>query len=170
LPAPPSKGTERAFSTQVREDQRAIDTLRGRELVLVEALEAREPFLAEAVARGESVRCEITESMVVGVDARDRGRDRIERVAPVDKIVGVLAEARELERLPAVGAELRIVRVRPSTVAAVDGRAGSGGRRGGRRPGRDGGGFVVLGLVTEASHAFAQLAENVGQLPRPEDD
>jgi hypothetical protein len=170
LPAPARERTERALAAKIRDDQRAVDTLRGKELVLGECLEAREPLLALAVARGKPLGGEVTETMVVDVDARDGGRDGIEPVAPVDEVVGVLAEARELERLPAVRAELRVARVRPAAVAAVDGRARRGRRRRGSRPGCDGRGFVICGLVAEAPDAFAQLSENVRQLPRPEND
>jgi hypothetical protein len=170
LPPPPGERTDGALTAQVRDDQRAVDTLRGKELVLGERLESREPLVALAVACRESVGGEITEAMVVGMDPRDRGADRVERVAPMDEVVGVLAEARELERLSAVGAELGVARVRPSAVAAVDRRTGRRGRGGRRRPGRDGGGLVVRGFVAEAPHALAQLAEDVGQLPCPKDD
>jgi hypothetical protein len=170
LPSPAGEGTKRALPAEVCDDQRAVDALRGKELVLGESLEARKPVIVEAVARGESVGGEITEPVVMSVDTRDRGSNGIERVALVDEGVGVLAEARELERLPAVGAELRVARVRPSAVAAVDRRARCGGRRGCCRPRRDRGSFVVRRLVAEASDALAQLAENVGELPRPEDD
>jgi hypothetical protein len=132
LPAPPGEGTHGAIAAQVRDDQRAVDTLRGKELVLGEGLEAREPLVIEAIACRESVGAEITEAMIVRVNAGDGCRDGIERVAPVNEVVGVLAEARELERLPAVRAELRVARVRPTAVAAVDRRTWSGGR-GGRR-------------------------------------
>jgi hypothetical protein len=170
LPAPALEGTDRALAEQVRDDQRAVDTLRRKELVLGKRLEAWEPFVVEAVARRESVGGEITETMIVGVDPRDAGRDGIERVTRMDEVVGVLAEARELERLPAARAELRVARVRPSAVAAIDARAGGGGRSRRRRASGDGSGFVIRRFVAEAAHAFAQLAENVRQLPRPEDD
>jgi len=170
LPPPTCERPNGALSAQVREDQGAVDTLRRKELVLGEGLEAREPLVVEVVACREAVGAEITQPVVVTVYPGDRCRDRIERVAPVDEVVGVLAEARELERLPAVGAELRVGGVGPPAVPAVDGRAGCG-RRGGRRAARgDRGGLVVLGFVAEGSHALAQLAEHVGELPRPEDD
>ncbi len=41
LAAPAGEGTDRALTAQVRDDQRAVDTLRGKELVLGERLEAR---------------------------------------------------------------------------------------------------------------------------------
>jgi len=104
------------------------------------------------------------------VDARHGGRDGIERVAPMDEVVDVLAEARELERLPAVRAELRVAGVGSPAVAAVDRRARRGGRGGRRRTGCDRGGFVVLRFVPEAPHTLAELAENVGELPRTEND
>jgi hypothetical protein len=170
LPSPPRERPNGALAAQVTDDQRAVDALRGKELVLGECLEAREPFIVEVVARGESVRAEITEAIVVCVNPRDRCADRVERIAPVDEVVGVLAEARELERLPAVGAELRVAGVRPAAVPAVDGRAGRRRRRCGRRPSRDGGGLVVRRFIAEGPHALAKLAEDVGQLPRPEDD
>jgi hypothetical protein len=65
LPAPSRERTERALATQVRDDQRSVDALRGKELVVGECLEAREPLVALAVARGESIGCEITETIVV---------------------------------------------------------------------------------------------------------
>jgi hypothetical protein len=170
LPAPPSEGTDRAFPAQVRDDQRAVDTLPRKELVLGEGLEPGEPIVVEAIARGEPVGTEITEAMVVGVDAGDAGRDGIERVAPVDEVVDVLAEARELERLSAVRAELRVACVRPPAVAAVHVRSRCGGCGRCRRPRGDRRGLVVRRLVAEAAYAFAQLAENVRQLPRPEND
>jgi len=170
LSAPALEGTERALAAQVRDDQRAVDTLRGKELVLGERLKAREPFVVEAVARGEPVDGEITEPMIVRVNAGDGCGDGIERVAPVDELVGVLAEARDLERLPAVRAELGVARVRPPAVAAVDGRARSARRGGRRRSGGHGGGLIGCGLIAEAAHAFAELAENVRQLSRPEND
>jgi hypothetical protein len=170
LSAPALEGTDRALPAQVRDDQRAVDALRGKELVLGERLEAREPVLVETIACRESVGGEITEAMVVRVYASDRCSDGIERVAPVDEIVGVLAEARELERLPAVGAELGVGPVRPSAVAAVDGRARRGRRGRRRRSGGHRGRLVVRGLVAEAADPFAQLSEDVRQLPCPEDD
>jgi len=170
LPPPPRERPNCALAAKVRDDQRAICALRGKKLVVGEGLEAREPLLVETIARQKSVCAEITEAIVVGVYPRDRRRDRVERVAPVDEVVGVLAEARELERLPAVGAELRIARVRPTAVAAVDGRARRGRGRGRRRPSRDGGRLIGRGLVAERAHALAELAEDVGQLSRAEDD
>jgi len=170
LPAPAPEETNGALAAQVRDDQRAVDTLRGKKIVLGERLEAREPLVVEAIALGKSARREITETVVMDVDARDGGRDGIERVAPVDEVVGVLAEARELERLPAVRAELRVARVRPPAVAAIDRRARRRARGGRRRPGCDRRGFVVLRLVAEAPHTLAELAENVREFPRAEDD
>jgi hypothetical protein len=128
LPAPPVEGPNCALPAEVRDDQRAVDTLRGKERRLVESLEAREPVVVETIAFSESVRREITKPIVVRVDSRNGGRDGVERVAPVDEVVGVLAEARELERLPAVRAELRVAGVGPPAVAAVDGRPRRRGR------------------------------------------
>jgi hypothetical protein len=170
LPPPAREGTDRALAAQVRDDQCPIDTLRGKQLVLGEGLETREPVVIEPVARRKSIRGEISETMIVRVDARDAGRDGIERVAPVDEVVGVLAEARELERLSAVRAELGVGGIWPSAVAAVGRRAGCS-RRGRRcRPSGHGPGLVVRGFVPEATHALAQLAKNVRQFPRAEDD
>jgi hypothetical protein len=132
LPAPACEGTDRALAAQIRDDQRAVDTLRGKEIALGERFEAREALVVEAIAPGESLCGEVTETVVVRVNTGDRGRDRVEGVAPMNEVVGVLAEARELERLPAVGAELGVARVWPAAVTAVDGRARRG-RRGGRR-------------------------------------
>jgi hypothetical protein len=170
LPAPALERTNGTLAAQVRDDQRAIDTLRREKLVLGERLESREPIIVRALARGEPVGAEITETIVVGMDSGDGGRDGIERVAPVYEIVGVLAEARELERLSAVGAELGIGRVWPSTVAAVDRRAGRRGGSAGRRTSGDGGGLVIRRFVAEAADALAQLTQDVRKLPRPEDD
>ena len=162
LPPPPRERANGTLAAQVRDDQRAVDTLRRKELVLGEGLEARERLIVEAVARRESVGAEVTEAIVVSVDPRDRCRDGIERVAPVDEVVGVLAEARELERLPAVGAELGVAGVGPPAVAAVDRRAGRRRRGGRRRTGRDRCGLVVRRFVSEAPHTLAKLAEDVG--------
>jgi hypothetical protein len=170
LPAPPGERTDGAVTAQVRDDQRAVDALRGKKIVFGERLETWEPVVAVAVACGESVGGEITEAMVVGVDSGDGGGDRIERIAPVDEVVGVLAEARELERLSAVGAELGLARVRPSAVAAVNGRAGGCARGGRSRSSCDGRGFVIRRFVTEGPHTLAQLAEDVRKLPCPKND
>jgi hypothetical protein len=161
LPAPARERTDGALASQVRDDQRAVDTLRGKELVLGERLEAREPVVVESIAGRESVGREITEAMIVRVNARDAGRDGIERVAPMDEVVGVLAEARELERLSAVRAELGVGAVRPSAVAAVDIRARGCGHGGRGRSGCDRRWLVVRRLVTEGPYALAQLSENV---------
>jgi len=162
LPPPTRERPNGALSAQVREDQGAVDTLRRKELVLGESLEAREPLVVEMVACCEAVGAEITQPVVVSVYPGNRCRDRIERVAPMDKVVGVLAEARELERLPAVGAELGVAGVGPPAVPAVNCRAGRRRRGGRRRTGRDGRGLVVRGFVSEAPHTLAKLAENVG--------
>src|SRR5204863_9834703 len=102
LSPPPRERPNGALSSQVRDDQRPVNSLRGKELVLGEGFEAREPLRVETIARQESVGTEITETVIMCMDPRDRRRDGFERVAPVDEVVGVLAEARELERLPAV--------------------------------------------------------------------
>ena len=60
LPPPTRERPNGALSAQVREDQGAVDTLRRKELVLGESLEAREPLVVEMVARCEAVGAEIT--------------------------------------------------------------------------------------------------------------
>jgi hypothetical protein len=170
LASPARERTNRALTTQVRDDQSAVDAVGREEIAVGETLEFRQPLVVEAVARRESLGGEITEAMVVGVDAGDGCCDGIERVAPVDEGVGVLAEARGLERLSAVGAELGVARVRPSAVAAVDRGPRCDGRRRRRRSGGHRCRFVVRRFIAEAAHALAELAKHVGQLPCPEDD
>jgi hypothetical protein len=60
LPAPAREGTDGALPAQVRDDQRAVDTLRRKEIVISESLKAREPVIVKAVALCESVRGEVT--------------------------------------------------------------------------------------------------------------
>ena len=127
LAAPSCERTERALAAQLREDQVAVDSLKGREVAVLEPLKPREPLVGESIALAKALGGEITQTMVVLVETRDRRRDRLERIAPVDKVVGELAEARELERLAAVRAELGIGRVRTAAITAVD--RGPGHRR-----------------------------------------
>jgi len=168
LAAPACERTECALAAELSEDQVAVDALEGRELDVFDGLEAREPILGEAIALAKAVGTEVTQAMVMLVDASDRGRDRLERVALVDEVVGELGERRELERLAAVGAELRVGPVRSAAVAAVDRGPGRGGCRGRGPSGLRG--LLVRGFVAEAAHTLAELAEHVGELPGAEDD
>jgi hypothetical protein len=168
LAAPSREGTERALAAQLREDQTAVDSLKGRELAVLGRLKAGQPFVVEAIALAKALGAEVAQTMVVLVDARDRRRDRLERVAPVDEVVGELAEARELERLAAVRAELGVGRVRTAAVPAVDRGPRCGRRRGcGARGLR---GLLVRGFVAEGAHTLAELAKHIRELPGAEDD
>src|SRR5438876_6780328 len=169
LAAPARERTDRALAAQLREDQLAVDSLEGREVAILDRLEAGEPLVIESIALAKAVGAEVTKAMVVLVDARDRRRDRLERVAPVDEVVGELGERRELERLAAVRAELGVGPVRAAAVTAVD-RGPRRGRSRGRGPRCRLCGLFVLGFVAEAAHTLAELAEHVGKLPGAEDD
>jgi len=168
LATPSCERTERALAAQLREDQLAVDPLIGREVAVLDGLESREPLVVESIALAKALCGEITQTMVVLVETRDRRRDRLKGVAPVDKVVGELAEARELERLAAVRAELGIGRVRTAAIPAIDRRPG---RRRCRRCGPRGlRGLLVRGFVSEAAHTLAELAEHIRELPGAEDD
>jgi len=71
LSSPPLERPEGTLAAEVPDDQRAVDALRGKELVLAECLEAREPVIVEALARREPVGTEITETVVVSMNPRD---------------------------------------------------------------------------------------------------
>src|SRR5439155_1653597 len=61
LPPPPREWPNGALASGVRDGQGAVETVRGKRLVLGEGLEAREPVIVEAVTRRKSVGTEITE-------------------------------------------------------------------------------------------------------------
>src|SRR5439155_15134247 len=91
LPAPPLEGEERALAAQVREDQLAVDVLLRRQR-LVDALEAREPLLAEGATGREAGGREVTEPVIMLMDSRNGRGDGLEREAVVDELPHQLDE------------------------------------------------------------------------------
>src|SRR4029079_12671394 len=134
---------------QVAEDQVALGLLCGRERLVI-SLEAREPFLAEGLARCEARGAQIAEAMVVHVNARDRRGDGLELEPVVDELPDELDERGVYRRT----AEVRVL-VRLLGVCC-------GRRRRGRR------GLVARCLVTEGANALADLSEDIRELPRAE--
>ena len=125
----------------------------------------------KAIAGREAVRSPVTEAVIVLMDPRDRRGNWLELEPAVDKVAGELGEGLrvKLERLPAVGAELRVVGVRPPAIAAVDGRS----RRrccAARGRGRHGRLFLTARRIAEGAYALAELAENLRQPAGAEDD
>ena len=84
---------ERALAPEIREDQLAVDVLRGRE-TLADLLESGEPLLGEGAPPREAGSGEITELVIVGVDSRDGRGDRLEREPVVDELPHQLGEGR----------------------------------------------------------------------------
>ena len=55
LAAPARERTDRALAAQLREDQLAVDSLEGREVAILDRLEAGEPLVIESIALAKAV-------------------------------------------------------------------------------------------------------------------
>src|SRR4029079_2683715 len=117
------------------------------------SLDLAEPLFGERAALGEAVRRDISEAMVVVVDARHRRADGLEREPVVDELT------RKRDEGGVYGWSARAALVRFLLFSRGRGRGGGRARR-----------LVGVRLVAERAHAPAKLAEHVRQLPRAEHD